>query len=170
MLAFCGNALIQVSREYELGLATVRRAVEANPNNVEVMILAGIGNCQCGSLDDAVTYFHRALRLSPADPYAFITLTGIAHVQMILGKYAEALAFAERSLAVNASFNPTYWMLIAANAQLGRADEARRWLARFRSLAPGITIARIKAGQPAYDPARAAAILEGLRLAGLDEG
>ena len=77
---------------------------------------------------------------------------------------------AERSLAVNANFDPTYWMLIAANAQLGRMDEARRWLAKFRRLAPGVTIASIKAGQPDKDPSRMAAILEGLRLAGLDEG
>ena len=61
-------------------------------------------------------------------------------------------------------------MLIAANAQLGRMDEARRWLAKFRALAPGVTIASIAAGQPAYDPSRMAAILEGLRMAGLEEG
>ena len=61
-------------------------------------------------------------------------------------------------------------MLIAANAQLGRMDEARRWLAKFTALVPGITVARIKAGQPDKDPSRVAAILEALRLAGLDEG
>ena len=60
----------------------------------------------CGSLDDALTYFHRALRLSPADPYACVTLTGIAHVRMILREYAEALSVAERSLAINAVFDP----------------------------------------------------------------
>ena len=37
-------------------------------------------------------------------------------------------------------------------------------------LLPGITIARIKAGQADKDGTRMAAILEGLRLAGLDEG
>ena len=61
-------------------------------------------------------------------------------------------------------------MLIAANAQLGRMDEARRRLATFRALAPDVTIARIREGQPAYDPSRMAAIYEGLRLAGLEEG
>ncbi|MEX0859707.1 MAG: transcriptional regulator, partial [Cucumibacter sp.] len=70
---------------------------------------------------------------------------------------------------VNPNYAPTYWMLIAANAQLGRMDEARRWLAKFRALAPGATVASIKAMQPAKDPSRMAAILEGLRLAGLPE-
>jgi hypothetical protein len=89
---------------------------------------------------------------------------------MIFGNYLKVLDFAERSLAVRATFDPTYWMLIAANAQLGWMDEARNWLEKFRALVPGMTIARIKAGQPDKDPLRIAAILEGLRLAGLDEG
>jgi TolB-like protein/Tfp pilus assembly protein PilF len=171
VLVRCGHGLIKVGREYELGLATVRRAVEINPNNVDVLRLAGAGTIHGGgSLDDALAYFNRAHRLSPADPYAFHVLTGIAHVQMILGHYAEALVVAERSLAVHASFEITYWMLISANAQLGRMDEARRWLAKFRALRPDITIARIKAEQADKDGTRMAAILEGLRLAGLDEG
>jgi len=169
VLAKCGNTLLQVNREYDLGFATLRRAIELNPNDAEVLMIAGIGNLHCGSLDDALTYFNRATRLSPADPYAFVTLTGIASVQMAFGKYAEALAVAERSLAANPNYDPTYWMLIAANAQLGRMDEARSWVVKFRALVPGMTIAKIKAAQPDKDPARLAAILEGLRLAGLDD-
>lgn len=37
------------------------------------------------------------------------------------------------------------------------------------AIAPGITLARIRAAQRASDPSRMAAILEGLRLAGLEE-
>jgi TolB-like protein/Tfp pilus assembly protein PilF len=169
-LARCGNALVQVGREYDQGLAILRRAVELNRNDAEVLRHAGIGNIHCGSLDDALAYFHRALRLSPVDPFAFAVLTGIAHVQMILGKYDEALAVAERSLAANPNYDPTYWMLIAASAQLGRMEEARNWLSKFRALVPGITVERIKAGQADKDPTRLAAILDGLRLAGLEEG
>ena len=53
---------------------------------------------------------------------------------------------AERAHSNNADFDFAYWMMIAANAQLGRMDEARNWLAKFQALVPGITIARIKAG------------------------
>ena len=60
-------------------------------------------------------------------------------------------------------------MLIAANAQLGRMDEARKYLTEFRKLAPGVTIASIWARQPQKDPSRCAAILDGLRLAGMAE-
>ena len=91
-------------------------------------------------------------------------------VHMIRGDYNEALVWATRSLASNPNFDPTYWMLIAANAHLGRMDEARRFLENLKRNSPGVTIASIKAAQHARDPSRHAAILEGLRLAGLDEG
>ena len=67
----------------------------------------------------------------------------------------------------NPNFHATYWILIAANAQMGRMGEARRYLQELERNAPGVTIASIEAGQPAKDPSRMAAILEGLRLAGL---
>jgi hypothetical protein len=60
-------------------------------------------------------------------------------------------------------------MLIAANAHLGRMDEARRYLAEFRRLAPEVTVASIRAGQPDKDPTRIAPILAGLHLAGLPD-
>ena len=44
-----------------------------------------------------------------------------------------------RSLAVNPIYDPTFWMLIAANAHLGRMGEARRHLAEFRRLDIALT-------------------------------
>ncbi len=40
----------------------------------------------------------------------------------------------------------------------------------LRAGVPDITVARIRAGQPDKDPARKAALLDGLRLAGMPEG
>ena len=170
VMAHCGMSLLQGAREYDWGMAVVQAAVEANPNNLMVVVRAGVAHLHCGSLDDALAYFHRANRLSPGDRGAHFSLCGIAHVHVVRGDYAEALAWAGRALALNANFDPTLWMLIAANAHLGRMAEARRFLDDLRKLTPGVTVARIRAGQPAKDPGRVSAILEGLRLAGLDEG
>ena len=108
--------------------------------------------------------------MSPGDPTAVVPMTAIAHAYMALGKYDEALKAADKSAAINPNYVPNYWMLIAANAQLGRIEEARRWLARYREQAPAITIAQIRRGQPDRYPNRMAAIFEGLRLAGMEEG
>jgi hypothetical protein len=107
--------------------------------------------------------------LSPGDPDGYFSMTTIAHAHMVLGEFAEALAWAERAQALNPSNNPTHWMLIAANAKLGRMTEARRRLGEFRAMVPEVTIASIVAGQPSKDPARMVPVIEGLRQAGMPE-
>ena len=154
-------------RDYDQGLLMLLRALEANPNDATFVWGAGIAHLKGGSLEEADALFERAVRLSPGD--AFIGLTGIAHVQMALGNYEEALDFARRSLAQNPRFPATHWMLIASNAHLGRFDEAKRALATLQNLVPGISLARISAGQHAKDPRRIEVILEGMRLAGMRE-
>jgi TolB-like protein len=167
--AHCAMALIQVARKYDWGMAVLESAVEANPNNMMVMTSAGVANLHCGEIGVARDLFLRATRLSPRDLLAHISLCGLAHVEMILGDYEAAMGWAARALAANPNFDPIYWMLSAASAHLGRMNEARRYLGELRRIAPGVTIGRIREGQPSRDPGRLAAIFEGLRLAGLPE-
>jgi TolB-like protein len=169
VLTHCGNALLHFLEDYDWAISTVQSAMAANPNDHWVVIHAGVMNLHCGSIAESLKSFHRAIRLGPRDPYAFVSLTGISHCQMMLGDYDEALIWATRSLTLNPSFPCTWWMLIAANALLGRMDEARRHLAQFLVIVPGMTIARIREGQPDRDPSRIAPLLEGLRRAGLAE-
>ncbi len=170
VMAMCGVMLVHTAKDYNWGMAAIHAATDANPNSMEVVIMAGIAHLHCGSVADALDLFHRAIRLSPRDPSAHFSLTGIAHAQMILGNFAEALNWAERSLVHSPNFNATLWMLIAGNAQLGRMVTAQRYLAEFKKIAPNVTVSRIWAGQPQMDPSRMANILAGLRLAGLPEG
>ena len=104
VLGRCANALIQVTREYELGLSILRRAMTANPNSVEVMTFAGIGYLHCGSVEEAKDCFLGVLGLSPNDPYAYIPLTGIAHAEMVLGRFAEARLAADQSMTISSGF------------------------------------------------------------------
>jgi len=169
VLASAGLTLI-ANREYDLGLAAMKAAVETNPNHFDVVIWAGVGNIHCGSLEDARTYFERALQLSPGDPHAFVALTGVAHVLLVQGDNAGALQYAKRATGLNTSYDPAYWMMIAANVRLGRMKDAQRWLTKFKALAPGVTIRSIREGQPMQDTTRLAPIIEGLRAVGLEEG
>ncbi len=169
VIAHCSMGLLHFTKDYDWAMAAILSAVEANPNDLQVVCRAGIAHLHCGNVADSLEYLHRAIRLSPRDPSSHIALTGIADCHMALGDYPEALLWAARSLALTPNYGCTYWILIAANAQLGRMDEARKYLDQFRKLAPGVTVASIWAGQPQKDPSRCAAVLEGLRLAGLAE-
>jgi TolB-like protein len=168
-MTHCAMALVQVAREYDWGMAVLNAALAANPNSMTVTTAAGVANLHCGSVEEALALLERSTRLSPRDPFAHLSLTGTAHAHMILGNYEEAIGFATRSIATNPNFDASYWMLTAANAHLQRMDQARHYLGRLLKLTPGVTLARIKEGQPAKDPSRLAAILEGLWIAGLPE-
>jgi TolB-like protein/Tfp pilus assembly protein PilF len=166
--ARAGNVLLQHCREYDRGLSIVRRAVTLNPFNFFVVGLTAVCELHCGDLDVAQRLFERAARLNPAAD-SFFPLAGIAHVEMARGNYEAALAWAERSYALNTVFDPSLWMLASANAHLERMDEAHRFCAELRRLSPQTTVSSIRAGQPARIPQRIEPILSGLRLAGLPE-
>jgi TolB-like protein len=169
LMAHCGVALLQTVRDYDWGMAVLDAAAEANPNDLMVLVRAAVGHLHCGDLDTCLALARRANRLTPGDRGAHFALCLIADVHLIRAEYREAVAWASRALASNPNFDPTLWVLIAANAHLGRMDEARRYLGELRNLSPEITIAKIAAGQPGKDASRTAALVEGLRLAGLPE-
>jgi tetratricopeptide (TPR) repeat protein len=121
----------------------------------------------CGDIDQALERLHRAVRLGPRDPDARFSLTGIAMAEIFRGNYEAAISYASRSLALNAHFDPTYWMLIAAHAHLGNMEQARQFLHALEAMAPDVTLEGILAGQPAKDPQRFAPVLEGLARAGM---
>ena len=170
VLARATMILIHGSREYDLAAVMIARAIEANPNAFWVLSCAGIYHIHCGELEQALHFFERVAELSPNDLNVAHTLTGVAHVYIAMGRYAEALSWAERSFAVNHRLSATYWMLVAGNALLGRMEVARQYLKQLLEVAPGTTLATLRAGQPGKLPDRNAHIYEGLRLAGLPEG
>lgn len=169
ILAHCAAIVIHHGHEYDRGMRLIARALEFNPNNLKVQICAGIAHLHCGNVEDALSHARRALMLSPGDPDGYFSMTTIAHANLILGDFPQAQEWAERSQALNPRNNPTYWVLIAANAHLGNMVEARRRVSELRALVPEVTIASILAGQPRKDPERLAALVEGLRIAGMPE-
>ena len=86
-IGIAGFVLLMIGREYEAGLSAIRRATELNPNNVLVLSHAGFAYCMAGDLQEAITCFRRARRLSPVDPGAFFFLTGEAKALLLSGRY-----------------------------------------------------------------------------------
>src|SRR5262249_37442797 len=130
---------------------------------------SGIGALLAGDLGEAAGYFQRALRLNSNEFWTPSQLTGMAHIRMAEGHYEEALDWATRSLAINSGYDPTHWMLISANAYLGRMVEARKHLDGLEDISPGVSLERIRRGQHSIDPHRIEVLIEGMRMAGMRE-
>lgn len=163
-LALFGFGLFR-SGDPDGGYNLIRRAADLNPRSVKAVCLAGQAAMNWGRLSDAEAYFRKGLKLAPQHPSQSSIMSGLSRIRMAQGRFEDALRWATRAHAINANFGGTHWTLVAANAMLGRSDEATRLLARFHVGHPGVTRMRIKAGQPSR--ARLSSTLEGLARAGL---
>ena len=167
-VGMAGFVLLMTGREYEAALSAIRRATNLNPNNVLVLAHAGFAYGHAGDLQEAISCFQRARRLSPVDPGAFFFLTGEAHALLLSGRYSECIEFARRSAATYDGWDCTYWYLAAACGHLGWTDEGNKAIAKILSLSPGTTVSRIR-NLPIQNETRLAILLDGLRKAGLPE-
>jgi TolB-like protein/Tfp pilus assembly protein PilF len=169
VLGHAGFLVLEIGHQYDEGFALLRRAADENPNNVSVLTNLGIACLLGGNLEEGEAYLARAIALNPNEYNTHWQLTGIAHIRMVQRNFEGALDYARKSLAINSGYDATYWMLIAANAYLGRMDEAIAFRERLEALSPGVTLARVRRGQHSRDPQRIDVLIEGMRLAGLPE-
>ena len=91
-----------------------------------------------GQPDAAIPMVEKAMRLSPRDPLTNEFLFTIASAHFQAGRYEEAIDFAERSLALKPDQPGALRVIAAAQALLGRDDEARRSVRHLNHLAPDL--------------------------------
>jgi adenylate cyclase len=153
-IAIAGLVLLRLWDDSDMALAALRRATELNPSNAFVRMNAGWGNIFAGDLGEAMTHLERAREVM---------------AQFLQERYEEALALASSSAALYGNWDATYVLLAAANAHLGRLDDARAAAGRLVSLLPNATVSGYRNLLCMRDPARLALVQEGLRIAGIPE-
>jgi DNA-binding winged helix-turn-helix (wHTH) protein/tetratricopeptide (TPR) repeat protein len=162
-----GFALIQAGREYDLGMAAVQAAAEQGPDETWRTLLTGCTALHCGDLDIALSSLNTITALGARTPHFYGAAAGIAHIEMARGNYEASIPWSMRSLALNPAYNPALWFLIAANAHLGRRDEAQRYLADLKRIVPTASLASIANGQVHQHPERFMPVLAGMKQAGM---
>src|SRR5262249_12141747 len=112
----------------------------------------------------------QAMRLSPFDPLLFRMQGAIASAHFYAGRYDVASTWAEKALRENANYRQAARVAAASHALAGRADEARKAMARMRELDPDLRISNMKSRLPSLRrPEDFAKYADGLRRAGLPE-
>jgi TolB-like protein/Flp pilus assembly protein TadD len=166
VLATSAHSLVAIGHMRAEGLAAIDRALAVNPNNVVVLMLAGICNMLAGDPDKAEACCSRAARLSPGAPEAFESLAGIGFARFAKGDYAAAIEPLEQARATLADWPVNYFVLTAAYALLGRTEDARGLLEQTRRLVPNVSLDGVAVIANRSD-GRLAPLIDGLRRAGL---
>ena len=170
-LALCsaGYALVWVCDDYDVGEAMIDQALSINENLAAGWISRATASLFLGRHESAPEEYARAIRLNPKDPETYRPKTGIAAVCFCQGRYAEALEWTASALAHQQGWRTAILISAAANAYLGKVDEARKFVDRIREQDPSMRISSLDAFLPLRRPQDRKTWIDGLRLAGLPE-
>jgi adenylate cyclase len=153
-------------RHTDESIAHFQRALNLNPNFAAAHGYLGWTLSFDGQSDKAIIHSQTAIRMSPHDPQQVIFHGGLAAAHYLAGSYDEAINSALSVLRFRPTFNGARRLLVAALAQTGRLDEARKELERLKDFQPDISLAWIEKNVP-YTPGPMKSYLEGWRKIGL---
>jgi adenylate cyclase len=120
-----GRALTLV-RRHDSAVFELRKAIELNPSFAQAHSALAMALATGGHPEEALPHIELAMRLSPQDPYFGQFLVRRAEACLFSGRVEEAVEAAERSLR-EPNIQWSRWaILAAAQAHLGRLEEARR--------------------------------------------
>jgi adenylate cyclase len=151
-------------KQYDLAAVELERAIALNPNNASSYEDQGLVLVWSSRPEGATLAFETALRLDPNMGAEGLFHLGLAYY--LLGRYEGAILHLERSIGRNPDFVLTYVALAAAYGQKGNRADGSRAAAAIRRLDPFFSVDDF--GGLFRDPADAARVTAGLRMAGLN--
>ena len=125
--------MLQQAGRLDEARAQLDIALEIDPNDLIARMIRGIWHYSSRDAEEATRWFEGVLQASP-NHVASLFLS--VEASSWAGKHEEALAYAQRILAVD-ELNPSYQAIMAfALAQLGREAQARAMLSEIQTLPP----------------------------------
>lgn len=149
--------------QYDLAASELRRAIELNPNDAESYGSLGSAMLYSGRTEEAIQSMETEMRFNPhLSPGDFMQL-GLAYY--LRDRYEDSIRILERGVGQRPGFVGHHIGLAAAYAQLGSSEEARQAADTVLLLSPFFETESY--GTAFRNPADRAALVEGLRKAGL---
>ena len=125
--------------EYDRSIADLQAAIDLNPGMAQAHCGLGDSMAYSGQLEEAMTCFEEAVKISPTDPYRWAFLSYGATALLFKGDYEGAANWAARAESVP---NSHYWstaIRASALGHLGRREEAAQAIADLLERRPGLT-------------------------------
>ena len=155
-------------------LAAAQRAIEVNPLTTGSRQWRGICLTRMGRPAEAVPEIEQAIRIAPRNPNMANRYRSMGYPMLFLGRYDEAVAWFERSLAANPGDavgvrSAMYAAIAAAQALAGQIEAAHLSASEAIRLQPTITVRSYYPFYPTIPAAVAqlSRMLDGMRLAGI---
>ena len=168
-LCTAGIGLAFVVGETEKGATLIDRALSLNPNLAMAWLFSGWVNVWFGRPEIAVERVGHAMRLSPNDPQIAMMQAAMACAHFFADRVAEAITWAERSVALQPHYFIGACVLAVAKAAAGRIPESHKAMVRLRQIDPALRISNLWEWFPIRREEDLSRWVEGLRLAGLPE-
>jgi len=152
----------------------LEKAIALDPNLTPAMVQLGFTLLYLGEPKAALRHFQKAIALSPRDPNQHWFHNGLGICHLVMGDLDQAIECLMKARASNPRIYEFPLWLAAAFGLKGESESAIEALVDFHELQPGLTsIAKLRASRDSswfFDSIpQAAAIVTGLRLAGLPE-
>jgi adenylate cyclase len=164
-----GIGLARYSRERDETdlLAVVQRTLRRSRTDIATLLFSGWTYVWLGRPQEAIDCLERVLRLARFSPWSLPSIGGLAIAHIEAGRYEAAVNLVRRGLEVNRSFPALYRASAAANAQLGRLEEAKQAISELFRVYPGDTISSSSQRGFYVENEQTKRYFDGLRLAGL---
>ena len=156
-----------LGKDTEAALNASERALSSNPSSATAYYFGAELYAWSGDPVTGTAYAHRALRLSPFDPLAYVAHIALGAAALQEGRYEEAAGYWGKCAQANPSFGSILMGQASAVALAGRIEEARLIAARALKLEPGMTIRT--ALELGYAPAIANKLVQAGRMLGVPE-
>jgi adenylate cyclase len=166
-LAVAAAVRAALTRDHDLALAAVDRAVMINPNAAVVLGFDAVTRCLCGAYDKAIEHAEKAIHLSPLEPLVYHAEFASALANLLTGRAEAAVTHARKAIDGNRNFAFAHCVLALGCARLDRTAEAAQAVRRLVSVSPRFrgTLRRIRVA----DVARLQSDLALLQAANLPE-
>jgi len=160
ILANAAYALAYIGEDLGAMMALIDRALALNPSFARGWYISGALRVWAGQPDIAIEHAEKSLRLSPRERVGWTQfIIGAAHFYS--RRFEEAVPKFLLTMQEDPSATGAYRALAACYAHMGRIDEARKVIARLRTITPRVMPKLSRLSNPAHREL----YLSGLRLA-----
>ena len=156
-----------ITRRFENSLAEFKLALRLNPNFLQAQNYYATALTFCGRWQEGYEAAHRALRLSPRDPFSALFYGSASLAQFVGHNYDEAMRLARIAIRLRDDYAGAHRVLTAAAGMDGQIEVAKAALQELRRAQPNISLAWIANQVPIKQDADRERYLDGFRRAGL---